>query len=286
MQANLKNIITKHQKRLLWASLLTSSILAVFLGIKFWPQENIYGISKESQTLNLLADLVHPGQRYIAAHGGRGGRGNARFKSSTNRAPRHTQPGEPGETRTLQLELKLLADVGLIGLPNAGKSTLIAALSAARPKIGEFPFTTLEPNLGVVDSGQGEPYVIADIPGLISGAHQGAGLGMRFLRHVERTRILLHLIDAAAIDPADPLAPYETINHELKHYDARLARKPQLVVLNKLDLPAGRDGAQAFTAAWKANAHIVRISAVTRKGLDRLQKALAQRVYHRDEIES
>ncbi|MGB5984206.1 MAG: GTPase ObgE [Desulfobacterales bacterium] len=241
---------------------------------------------KDSLTQTLLADLVQPGQQFIAARGGRGGRGNTRFKTSTNRAPRHTQPGEKGETGVLQLELKLLADVGLIGLPNAGKSTLITALSAARPKIADYPFTTLVPSLGVVDPGEGEPYVIADIPGLISGAHQGAGLGIRFLRHVERTRILLHLIDAAAIDPEAPLASYDTINDELTRYDTALARKPQLVVLNKLDLPAGREGAEAFRAAWKKNEPLIRISAVTRKGLERLGKKLAQRVYHRDDTQS
>jgi len=232
---------------------------------------------KDATTGELLADLVDPGQEYIAARGGRGGRGNARFKTSTNRAPRYTQPGEEGQTCNLHLELKLLADVGLIGLPNAGKSTLISAISAARPKIGDYPFTTLVPSLGVVDPGDGETYVVADIPGLIEGAHQGAGLGIQFLRHVERTRFLLHLIDASAIDPGAPLASYATINNELARYNPRLAQKPQMVVLNKLDLPEGRIGAEAFAAAWQQGPP-VRISAATHKGLDRLRKLLAQRL--------
>lgn len=204
---------------------------------------------RDADSGDLLTDLATPGSRYVAAHGGRGGRGNARFKTATNRAPRHAQPGEPGEHRNLYLELKLLADVGLVGLPNAGKSTLITALSAATPKIGAYPFTTLSPHLGVVQTDWGEPFVVADIPGLIEGAHKGAGLGTRFLKHVERTRVLVHLIDAAAIDPADPLRDYQLINAELTAHKAELGAKPQVVVLNKMDLEAAAAGAEVFQAA-------------------------------------
>jgi GTP-binding protein len=204
---------------------------------------------RDADSLELLIDLAIPGSRYVVAHGGRGGRGNARFKTATNRAPRHAQPGEPGEHRNLHLELKLLADVGLVGLPNAGKSTLITALSAATPKIGAYPFTTLSPHLGVVQTDWGEPFVVADIPGLIEGAHKGAGLGTRFLKHVERTRVLVHLIDAAAIDPVDPLGDYNLINAELRAHKAELGAKPQVVVLNKMDLEAAAAGAKVFQAA-------------------------------------
>jgi GTP-binding protein len=207
---------------------------------------------RDAETGELLTDLARPDTRYVAARGGRGGRGNARFKSSTNRAPRHAQPGEPGQRRQLHLELKLLADVGLVGLPNAGKSTLITALSAATPKIGAYPFTTLTPHLGVVQSDWGEPFVVADIPGLIEGAHEGAGLGTRFLKHVERTRVLVHMIDAAAIDPDDPLRDYGLINAELTAHSADLGAKPQVVVLNKMDLEAAAGGAAAFQSAAEA----------------------------------
>jgi GTP-binding protein len=174
----------------------------------------------------------------------------------------------------LKLELKLLADVGLLGLPNAGKSTLIAAISAARPKIADYPFTTLTPSLGVVKTGRGEPFVVADIPGLIKGAHTGTGLGIRFLRHVERTRVLVHLIDAAAIDPAAPLAAFETINNELACYNPKLLEKPQIVVLNKMDLPAAREGAEAFTAAFETERPLLTLSAATGLGRDVLLKTL------------
>ena len=169
----------------------------------------------DADTGDIIKDFVGSDERFVVAGGGRGGQGNQRFASSTNRSPKFAQPGESGRTLTLKLELKLLADVGIIGLPNAGKSTLISVISSARPKIDNYPFTTLRPNLGVVKTSWGEPYAVADIPGLIEGAHQGAGLGIRFLRHVERTRLLVHLIDAAAIDPDDPLKDYNTINREI-----------------------------------------------------------------------
>ena len=176
----------------------------------------------------------------LCAAGGRGGKGNAHFVSSTNRSPRFAQPGEPGEDKELEIELRLLADVGIIGLPNAGKSTLIAAISAVRPKIADYPFTTLVPNLGVVGYGEGKSFVVADIPGLIEGAHEGHGLGHKFLRHVTRTSVLIHLLDASKIDEKDPLAEWKTVNRELELFDPELGEKPQIVVANKIDLPAAK----------------------------------------------
>lgn len=188
----------------------------------------------------LLADLVAPGQRWVAARGGRGGRGNARFKSPTRRAPAFFEKGEPGEERWLRLELKLLADVGLVGYPNAGKSTFIAAVSKARPKIADYPFTTLTPNLGVVSLGPGESFVVADIPGLIEGAHRGVGLGHEFLRHIERTRVLLYVIDASGLEGRDPCDDLRVLRRELSLYQPELAQRPSLVFANKMDLAEAR----------------------------------------------
>ncbi|MBC8199848.1 MAG: GTPase ObgE [Desulfobacterales bacterium] len=223
----------------------------------------------DSETGQLIKDFVKPGEAFVIAKGGRGGQGNARFKSSTNRTPRFAQPGEPGETLTLKIELKLLADVGIIGLPNAGKSTLISVISSARPKIADYPFTTLTPNLGVVQTNKREPFVVADIPGLISGAHKGAGLGIRFLKHIERTRILVHLIDISSIDTNHPLNVYNTINMELALYSKNLAKKPQIVVLNKLDIPGAKEAANIFQSAAKEK-NIALISAITGKGVNHL----------------
>ncbi len=189
----------------------------------------------DSETSDLLADLSHDGDRWLAARGGRGGFGNAHFATSTNRAPRYHQEGSHGEERELQLELKLLADVGLVGFPNAGKSTFISSVSAARPKIADYPFTTLEPNLGVVDIGDFRTLVIADIPGLIEGAHAGAGLGDRFLRHIERTKVLLHLVDVSSMSGRDTVSDYLTVNRELAAYNADLAQRVQFVVASKID---------------------------------------------------
>jgi GTP-binding protein len=226
-----------------------------------------------------LHDLTRPDQRLTLLKGGRGGKGNTHFKSSTQRTPRFAQPGEPGHQLRLRLELKLLADVGIIGLPNAGKSTLIAAISSARPKVADYPFTTLVPNLGVVKSGNADPFVVADIPGLIEGAHSGSGLGIQFLRHVERTQILVHLIDAATIDSQDPLAAYRTINAELRHYQGDLAEKVQIVVLNKMDLPEARQALAPFKAALGDHG-LLAISAATGEGVaalvQEIQKTLAE----------
>ena len=189
----------------------------------------------DATTEDLLHDLSHDGDRWLAARGGRGGFGNSHFTSSTNRAPRYHQSGGTGEERDLQLELKLLADVGLVGFPNAGKSTFISTVSAARPKIADYPFTTLEPHLGVVDLGDFRTFVIADIPGLIEGAHTGAGLGDRFLRHIERTKLLLHLVDVSSVSGRDAVSDYETVNHELASYNQDLATRPQFVVATKID---------------------------------------------------
>ena len=232
-------------------------------------------IVSDVQSGQVLRDLIRPEDTFTAAAGGRGGQGNARFKTSTNRAPRFAQPGESGQTLTLKLELKLIADVGIIGLPNAGKSTLIRSLSSARPKTGAYPFTTLSPNLGVVQTGWCDPFVMADIPGLIAGAHKGAGLGTRFLRHIERTRILVHLIDASAIDPLSPLESYQVINAELSHYSPQLVNKPQIVVLNKMDLEAAEKAAAAFVKAL-ADTQTLKISAKESRGLEALNTRILQ----------
>jgi GTPase len=189
----------------------------------------------EAAPLRLLADLAEEGQRVLVARGGRGGMGNARFATSTNRAPRKVQPGEPGEVKDLRLELKLLADVGLVGFPNAGKSTLIARISAARPKIADYPFTTLIPNLGVVRLKDDRSFVVADVPGLIEGAHRGQGLGHQFLRHLERTKVLVHLVDVSGASGRNPVDDLNTVRRELELFQPTLAAKPQLVAANKMD---------------------------------------------------
>ncbi|MDL2321170.1 GTPase ObgE, partial [Desulfosarcina sp. OttesenSCG-928-B08] len=222
-----------------------------------------------------IKDLVDPDEVFVVAQGGRGGQGNARFKSSTHRTPRFAQPGEPGQMLPLRLELRLLADVGIVGLPNAGKSTLVSALSAARPKIADYPFTTLTPSLGVVHVNDREPFVVADIPGLIEGAHAGAGLGTRFLRHVERTRVLLHLVDVSEIDPDHPLAAFETIDRELEQYNPALAQKPRIVVLNKMDVAWAEDAAALFEAAYGKGPQL-RISAAAGTGLGPLVRTLCR----------
>ena len=233
----------------------------------------------------LIADLAMDGDEVIAAKGGRGGRGNARFATSTRQTPRYAENGEPGEERRLRLELKLLADVGLIGFPNVGKSTLIAQVSAARPKIADYPFTTLVPNLGVVRVDENRSFVMADIPGLIEGAHAGAGLGDRFLRHIERTRILVNIIDVSGFTGRDPMQDFDVINGELRLYSSKLAELPQIVALNKTDVAGADEIASEVASDLEARGHrVFRISAATGEGtrtliyhladeLDKLEKA-------------
>ena len=233
--------------------------LIVPVGTQVWDKGNA----------NHIADLATPGQSIIVAYGGKGGRGNARFATSTNQYPLLAEGGECGEELSLRLELKLLADVGIIGLPNAGKSSLLAAVSAARPKIAGYPFTTLEPVLGMVDR-QDESFVMVDIPGLIEGAHGGVGLGHDFLRHVERTRVLIHMVDGSTDSPVED---YEQINEELRLYSGDLMSKPQIIVINKIDIPEVRDrlsDLKSLFAATVANIPVYCVSAVGRQGLDPL----------------
>jgi GTP-binding protein len=232
-------------------------------------------ILRDARTEELIGDLKVAGQQVVLAAGGRGGKGNAHFVSSTNRSPRYAQPGLPGEERELAIELRLLADVGIIGLPNAGKSTLISAISAVRPKIADYPFTTLVPNLGVVGYGEGKSFVVADIPGLIEGAHEGQGLGDKFLRHVTRTSLLIHLLDASNIDEEEPLAEWNIVNRELELFDPELRKKSQIVVANKIDLADARSKARLLEKKLPHTAGPLRmISAATTEGVG----ALVQRI--------
>ena len=230
---------------------------------------------KDAETGELLADLVEPGMEVVVARGGMGGRGNAAFKSSTYRAPRVAERGEPGETRRLLLEVRLIADVGLVGFPNAGKSTLLSRVSEAKPKIADYPFTTLQPILGVVRLGPERNFVLADMPGLIEGAHEGAGLGHDFLRHIERARLLLHVVDLAAVDGRDPLADFHAINRELRLHNEALAARPQLIVLNKIDLPSAQRRLDEVRSAL-AGKPIFTISAVTGEGVHQLMETCAE----------
>jgi GTP-binding protein len=232
-------------------------------------------IIKDEATGEILADLTRHGQRVTIAKGGRGGRGNARFMSNTNKAPTVAERGEPGEERWLLLELKLLADVGLVGFPNVGKSTLISTVSAARPKIADYHFTTLVPNLGVVKV-EDESFVMADIPGIIEGAHAGAGLGHEFLRHIERTRLLLHVLDISGSEGRDPIEDFAVINRELKQYSPALAERPMLVVPNKMDVTGADENLQRLKDCLEGQYEILPISAVTGEGVgDLLHKIIA-----------
>lgn len=226
-----------------------------------------------------LYDFTHPGERFAVASGGRGGKGNARFATSTHQAPTEHEPGRPGEEKRLRLELKLLADVGLVGFPNAGKSTLISRLSAARPKIADYPFTTLEPNLGVVELSDYRSFVVADIPGLIEGAHEGHGLGIQFLRHIERTRLLVHLVDVSEASGRDPVQDFETVMDELASFSRDLVSKPMLVAASKMDV------AQDPARVLALRLHVVErgmayfeISSATGLGIEKLKFAMAERV--------
>lgn len=223
-------------------------------------------VVRDAETGEVLADLDEAGDRLVAAEGGRGGRGNARFATATNRVPRRFEEGRPGQERVVDLELKLIADVGLVGLPNAGKSTLLSHISDAKPKIGDFPFTTLSPVLGLVRHGLGESFVVADLPGLIEGAHTGKGLGHQFLRHVERTRVLVILIDASADDPSEA---YRTLVAELRDYGRGLSEKPRLVAMNKTDLLGGAPPPEIDAGGDR----IVAVSGLTGAGLDELRHA-------------
>src|SRR5437867_13165502 len=229
----------------------------------------------------LLADLSEEGQRVLVAKGGRGGMGNARFATSTNRAPRKVQPGEEGEVKDLRLELKLLADVGLVGFPNAGKSTLIARISAARPKIADYPFTTLTPNLGVVRLSEDRSFVVADVPGLIEGAHRGLGLGHQFLRHLERTKVLVHLVDVSGASGRDPVEDLDILRRELELFQPTLAAKPQIVVANKIDAigPEQYDAVKALKRrAATLELPFLQISAATGQGIPELLEAMWRRL--------
>jgi GTP-binding protein len=234
------------------------------------PGTQIY----DDATGKLIADLRRHEERFVVAHGGKGGRGNIHFATPTDRAPRRSEPGLAGEERDLRLELKLLADVGLLGFPNVGKSSLIARVSAARPKIADYPFTTLVPNLGMVRLAGERSFVVADVPGLIEGAHRGAGLGDRFLRHLERTRVLVHLLDATAGNGRTPLRDFETLNRELRLYDPKLAQRPQIVALNKIDLPDVRRNLARIAVPFKKRGlELIPVSAATGEGVPQLLEA-------------
>ena len=237
----------------------------------------------DAETDEVLHELLVPGEKIMIAKGGDGGFGNMRFKSAINRAPRQKTPGHPGERKSLKLELKVLADVGLLGMPNAGKSTLIAAISNARPKIADYPFTTLHPNLGVVRVGPSQSFVVADVPGLIEGASEGAGLGHQFLRHLQRTRLLLHLVDLAPFDDAvDPVAQAKAIVAELKKFDPELHAKPRWLVLNKLDMvPEGERAARVkdFVRRMRYKGPVFEISALTREGCEVLVQEVFKHVH-------
>ncbi len=229
----------------------------------------------DEETGELLGDLDEPGKTLLVAQGGRGGFGNEHFKSSTHQTPTEASPGEPGEKKTIRMELKLIADIGLIGLPNAGKSTLLSRITAAKPKIASYPFTTLEPNLGIVDLSADRRLVVADIPGLIEGAHEGRGLGIAFLRHVERTKLLVHLLELEPADGSDPVRNYHTIRQELAGYSDELARKPQIICLSKMDLLPGEHDTQTAIdlIRQELNLPVLAISAASGQGIPELLEA-------------
>lgn len=238
---------------------------------------------KDSETGDVLADLTQDGERIVLLKGGRGGQGNARFATATNKAPKFAQPGEEGEERILRLELKLMADVGLLGLPNAGKSSLISAVSSARPKVADYPFTTIAPSLGVVAYKNFRSFVMADIPGIIAGAHAGAGLGHRFLKHLERSGMLVHLVDISGMPESDPFEAFETINQELSLFSNELATKQQIVALTKMDLPTAQEHCAEVTAWFTARGIAVYpISSATGEGVGALLDAIAERLWQSD----
>ncbi|MEW9107935.1 MAG: GTPase ObgE [Cytobacillus gottheilii] len=235
-------------------------------------------VVSDAETNEVIADLTEHGQRAVIAKGGRGGRGNSRFATPANPAPELSEHGEPGQERDVILELKLLADVGLVGFPSVGKSTLLSVVSSARPKIAEYHFTTIAPNLGMVETEDARSFVMADLPGLIEGAHEGVGLGHQFLRHIERTRVIVHVIDMAATEGRDPYEDYVTINKELKEYNLRLTERPQIIVANKMDMPEAEENLQVFKEKLQEDYPIFPVSAVTRKGLRDLLFAVADKI--------
>jgi GTPase len=232
----------------------------------------------DAETKEVIADLVENGQRAVIAKGGRGGRGNSRFATPSNPAPELAENGEPGQERDVILELKLLADVGLVGFPSVGKSTLLSVVSSAKPKIAEYHFTTIVPNLGMVETEDNRSFVMADLPGLIEGASEGVGLGHQFLRHIERTRVIVHVIDMAAIEGRDPYEDYLTINKELEEYNLRLTERPQIIVANKMDMPDAEENLQKFKEQLEEDFPIFPISALSRKGLRELLFAIADKI--------
>ena len=246
---------------------------------------------RDAQTGKVIADLVTNGQEFIVAHGGRGGRGNIRFATPRNPAPEISENGEPGEERELALELKILADVGLVGFPSVGKSTLLSVITAAKPKIGAYHFTTIVPNLGMVRTKLGDSFAVADLPGLIEGASQGVGLGTQFLRHIERTRVILHVIDMSASEGRDPYEDYLAINKELETYNLRLLERPQIIVANKMDMPQAAENLEQFKEKLDANygefddkPQIFPISGIAHQGLDALLDATAQLLAQTDDF--
>src|SRR5262245_21933586 len=235
-------------------------------------------VVSDQETEEVLHDFTTPGERVLIATGGRGGHGNAHFASSVNRAPSRAQDGMPGEDKTLRLELKLLADVGLVGFPNAGKSTLISSISAARPKIADYPFTTLEPNLGVVAYDHDKSFVVADIPGLIEGAHLGHGLGIQFLRHIERTRLLLHLVDVSPAEDRNPVADFKIIENELAEHNPDLPKKPRIVVATKLDVADAAKLRKLQQWCRQRRIELIKISSVTGEGLEELKHGIIRKL--------
>jgi len=238
----------------------------------------------DAETGETIADLTQHGQQAVIARGGRGGRGNSRFASPSNPAPELSENGEPGQEREVTLELKVLADVGLVGFPSVGKSTLLSVVSAAKPKIADYHFTTIVPNLGMVETEDGRSFVMADLPGLIEGAHSGVGLGHQFLRHIERTRVIVHVVDMAAIEGRDPFEDYITINKELQEYNLRLLERPQIIVANKMDMPEAEENLRIFKEKLEEDYPIFPVSAVTRTGLRDLLYAVADKLEHTPEF--
>ncbi|PKM83511.1 MAG: GTPase ObgE [Firmicutes bacterium HGW-Firmicutes-13] len=244
------------------------------LEVKVPPGTVVYN----AETGELIADLTRPGEKAVIARGGRGGRGNARFVTATRKAPKLAEKGEPGEEITIILELKLIADVGLVGFPNAGKSTFLSSVSAARPKIDSYPFTTLSPNLGQVQAAAGKNFIVADIPGIIEGAHKGVGLGLRFLRHIERTKILLFILDAAGTEGRDPLEDLKALQNELIMYGRNMAQRSQIIAANKIDLPEGKENFIKIKEKLAPDYPVFGISAVTGEGIQELLYFISDRL--------